>query len=49
MVLRGKPVGEQGAADRWAALRPLQLCFNFYTRSLYSNARDVYKQHKRVK
>ncbi len=37
------------AADRWAALRPLQLCFNFYTRSLYSNARDVYKQHKRVK
>ncbi len=22
MVLRGKPVGEQGAADRWTALDP---------------------------
>ena len=24
MVLRGKPVGEQGAADRWTALAPLR-------------------------
>ena len=40
--------GGPRSAPIWKC-RPLQLGFNYYTRSLYSNARDVYKQHKSVK